>query len=56
VDRGIASGMDAAPFIADLVWLADALDRVFPNARTFVRPGLDEPDEVAKLLAQEARG
>ena len=56
VDCGIASGMEAAPFIADLVWLADALDRVFPKARTFVRPGLDEPDEVAKLLAQEARG
>jgi hypothetical protein len=56
VDRGIATGAEAAPFIADLVWLADALDRTFPNARRFVRPGFDEPDEVAKLLAQEARG
>ena len=41
------------PFIADLIWLSDELERVFPNARAFVRPGFDEPDEVAKLLAAE---
>ena len=28
-------------------------EQVFPKARTFVRPAFDEPDEIAKLLAQE---
>lgn len=56
VDRCVATDADAARFIADLVWLGEALERVFPNARAFVRPGFDEPDEVAKLLAQERRG
>jgi hypothetical protein len=53
VECGVATGTDAAPFIADLVWLGEALERVFPNARAFVRPALDEPDEVSKLLASE---
>ena len=53
VERGLVSEGEAAPFIADLVWLGEALERVFPKARTFVRPAFDEPDEVAKLLAQE---
>jgi hypothetical protein len=26
---------------------------VFPKARAFVRPGLDEPDAVSTLLASE---
>jgi len=50
---GIASPFEIAPLIADLIWLSDELERVFPTARAFVRPGLDEPDEVAKLLASE---
>jgi hypothetical protein len=29
----------------------EALEQVRPNARRFVRPAFDEPDEVAKLLA-----
>jgi hypothetical protein len=53
VERGLASHSEIASFVADLVWLTDALERVFPNARAFVRPALDEPDEVAMLLAQE---
>ena len=54
--RGFASPAEIEPFIADLIWLSDELERVFPRARAFVRPGLDEPDEVAKLLASEAAG
>ena len=51
--NGLASPAEIEPFIADLIWLSDELERVFPNARAFVRPGFDEPDEVAKLLAAE---
>jgi hypothetical protein len=53
VHRGLASSAEVEPLIADLIWLTDALERVFPRARAFVRPGLDEPDEVARLLAAE---
>lgn len=55
VKRGVVSDADAAPLIADLVWLGETLERVFPNARAFVRPALDEPDEVSRLLASERR-
>jgi hypothetical protein len=54
VERGVISDSRAAPFVADLVWLGEALERVFPRARAFVRPGFDEPDEVSSLLAREA--
>jgi hypothetical protein len=50
-DRGMASDAEIQPFIAHLTWLAQALERVFPHARTFVRPGFDEPEEVARLQA-----
>lgn len=53
VDRRTVTPAQAAPFIEDLAWLSEALEGVFPNARTFVRPGLDEPDEVAQLLARD---
>jgi hypothetical protein len=53
VERRKTTDADAAPFIADLVWLGEALERVFPNARAFVRPGLDEPAEVSRVLALE---
>jgi len=55
IERGIAAHGDVAPLIEDLVWLSDAVERVFPKARAFVRPGLDEPDEVAMLLIRERR-
>lgn len=51
---GAASLAEVERMIDDLIWLTDELERVFPHARTFVRPGLDEPDEVARLLAAEA--
>ena len=41
VERGVATHSDAAPFIADLVWLGEVLEREFPLARAFVRPALD---------------
>jgi hypothetical protein len=53
VERGTASDGIIEIFLADLEWLAEELEREFPNARTFVRPGFDEPDEVARLLASE---
>jgi hypothetical protein len=55
IERHAARESEATPFLLDLVWLGEALERVFPNARTFVRPALDEPDEVSKLLARERR-
>jgi hypothetical protein len=51
VDRGLASPEEAASFVEDLSWLRDALERTFPNAREFVRPGFDEPAQVATLLS-----
>lgn len=53
VHRGLASPSDVEPFITDLIWLSDELERVFPQARAFVRAGFDEPDELAKLPALE---
>jgi hypothetical protein len=55
VERGVIADAEAAPFVADLVWLGEALEQAFPNARAFVRPAFDEPDAVAMLLAQERR-
>jgi hypothetical protein len=53
LECGVANTAEVAPFITDLVWLGEALERVFPNARNFVRPALDEPDEVARLFSGE---
>jgi hypothetical protein len=49
VERNVASDSEVQPLLAHLVWLGLAVERVFPNARTFVRPAFDEPDEVARL-------
>ena len=51
VDRGFARIEDVAPRVDELSRLAEDLERVFPKARAFVRPGFDEPEEVAKLEA-----
>ena len=50
---GLASNQETHDFIAQLVWLTDALERRFPRARAFVRPGFDEPEAVARLRASE---
>ena len=47
--HGLASPAEIAPCIADLIWLGDELECVFPRARAFVRPGFDDPTEVAAL-------
>jgi hypothetical protein len=51
VEHGLATRPEAEPFIADLVWLGEQLENVFPNARGFVRPAFDEPAAVAKMRA-----
>ena len=43
----------AANFINDLVYLMQEIDALVPKARAFVRPGFDEPDEVARLEATD---
>ena len=53
VDRKLASIADITPFLTDLVLLTESLERAFPKAREFVRPGFDEPEDVAKLNATE---
>ena len=53
IERGFATWTEAEPFIRQLLRLREEIEHIFPNARTFVRPGFDEPDEVAKLLASE---
>ena len=50
IERGHATWSDAEPFIRQLLWMRDEIERIFPNARAFVRPGFDEPGEVAKLV------
>ena len=53
VERGLVGRNEADPFIGDLVWLGDALERVRPRARAFVRPAFDEPEALAKFLTGE---
>ena len=54
VEHGLAAGPEAEPFMADLVWLGEQLEHVFPNARAFIRPAFDEPDEMARMWAADA--
>ena len=49
-------GVNTFDFIKDLVWLGEALEREFPRARAFVRPGFDEPEAVARLRASQGQG
>jgi hypothetical protein len=49
LESGRITQAEADPFIADLVWLGEALEQVFPAARAFVRPGLDEPGALERL-------
>lgn len=48
---GGANQADVASFQLDLAFLRSELDAAIPQARTFVRPGFDEPDEVRRLDA-----
>jgi hypothetical protein len=42
-------------FVERLEWLMATLDSTLPRARAFVRPGLDEPEEVTRLEVEEGR-
>lgn len=53
VESGLATYEDVQPFIAGVVWMGEALETAFPEARAFVRPGFDEPDDVARLFADD---
>jgi hypothetical protein len=44
IEAGSVSEREAHPFVVDLVWLGEALEREFPKARDFIRPGFDEPE------------
>jgi hypothetical protein len=48
-ELGTVSVIEAAPVLTELQQLTAALDRLFPRARSFVRPGFDEPAAVAML-------
>ena len=50
VTGGAVTGSQAQPFVTELAWLGTELERLFPLARAFVRPGFDEPDEAAALV------
>lgn len=56
VESGRVSMAEATPFVTELVWLGEAIESVFPNARAFVRPGFDEPDAVARLEMEDRLG
>jgi hypothetical protein len=44
---------DAEPFLAEIARCRRNLHRALPNARAFVRPAFDEPDQVRMLDAPE---
>ncbi|HTG99270.1 MAG TPA: hypothetical protein VL882_03325 [Vicinamibacterales bacterium] len=48
---GSISGEQSTRFIEELHRLCCELEELIPQARAFVRPGFDEPDEVRKLEA-----
>ena len=50
-EQRLAFDADIQPLIAHLAWLRQAVERVFPSARAFVRPAFDEPEDVARLYA-----
>ena len=47
---------EAARLLDDLRWLEAEVERIFPNARQFVRPGFNEPELLAELEARERDG
>jgi putative heme degradation protein len=53
VERGAVGVASAEPMLTDLAWVTGETERLFPQARHFVRPGLDEPHAVAMLEWQE---
>jgi hypothetical protein len=54
-EHGVISVLEAAPVLSELQAVIADLERLFPRARDFVRPGFDEPEAVA-LLEWHERG
>jgi hypothetical protein len=52
VAEGRVSAAHARPCLEELEWLQAQLEAAIPEARSFVRPGFDEPGAVATLLAE----
>ena len=50
---GVVTEKDAAPFVTTTEWLIDEIDRLIPEARAFIRPGFDEPEEVSRLSSAD---
>lgn len=55
IERGWAAPADTRLVLTDLAWLRGRLQEVFPRARSFVRPGFDEPEAVSRLRAADER-
>jgi len=53
IDTHHYSPTEAAPFLAEIARMQRNLQRAVPNARKFVRPGFDEPEEVKMLDASK---
>lgn len=53
IDTSHYSAREAAPFLAEIGRMQRNLGRAVPNARGFVRPGFDEPEEVKMLEARQ---
>jgi hypothetical protein len=47
------SAAQARPCLEELAWMRERLEAAIPDARAFVRPGFDEPEAVATLLATD---
>ena len=50
---GVMPGATSEEFLKRIDWVIAALNRVLPGANAFVRPGFDEPQELARLEAGE---
>ena len=55
IERGYAAAADIQSLVDDTTWLIEHTEKHLPEARAFVRPAFDEPDEVRKLEAAEAQ-
>jgi hypothetical protein len=52
-EHGAVSVLEAAPVLAELQSITTELERRFPRAHDFVRPGFDEPEALAMLEWRE---
>jgi hypothetical protein len=52
-ERGAISVLEAEPVLSQLQALTAELETIFPRARSFVRPGFDEPEALAMLEWRE---